>query len=450
MWSVVLLAASIALIVLLTTRFRIHPFASLIVAAFFFALLDGMPLDIAVRAVNAGFGDTVGSIGLVIVAGSIIGTFLHHSGAATRLAVEFVRLAGPRRVPVAMGAVGYMVSIPVFCDSGFVLLSSINRAIAVRAGASLAACTVALSLGLYASHTLVPPTPGPVAAAGILGADLGLVIGFGGLISLLALAAALAFAYTYAPRVELDYDRHVPVTEAGMAEGETSLDDAPGIVLSLLPILLPLMLIVGQTWAELPGSPFGTAQAAAVIRFFGEPAIALSIGVLAALLLPARFNRKMLSAGGWFGEAIRTAAVIIVITGAGGAFGRVLQESGLATNIGIGPVGHTAGILVPWLVAAAIKTAQGSSTVAMITAAGIVTPLLGSLGLDTETGKALAVVAIGAGSMMVSHANDSYFWVVTQFAGMTVEQGYRLQTLGSLVQGTIAGFGVLLLSIIVL
>ena len=445
MWSILLLAASIALIVLVTTRLRLHPFVALLLAAFFFGTLDGLqPIEI-VTAINAGFGETVGAIGIVIIAGSIIGTFLNHSGAAMRLASGFVQLAGRRRVPVAMGAVGYVVSMPVFCDSGFVLLSSINRALAARAGVSLAACAVALSLGLYATHTMVPPTPGPVAAAGIIGADLGIVIGIGAIVSLVSLSAGLVFAYRYAAGVDIGSE--MPAAADAV---EQAADTGPLVSRSLLPIVLPILLIVGRTIADVPSAPFGDGTLATSLKFLGEPAIALSIGVVLALTLPERLELRMLSTSGWFGEAIKSAATIIVITGAGGGFGRVLQASGIATDLGTETVARFGGVLLPFLVAAAIKTAQGSSTVAMITTAGIVAPMLGTLGLDSEVARAMTVVAIGAGSMVVSHANDSYFWVVTQFSGMTVNQGYRLQTLGTLVQGLAAAAAVWVMSLFVL
>ena len=445
MWSVLLLVAAIALIVVLTTQLRLHPFAALLLAAFFFGTLDGMPAAQIVDAINDGFGRTVGAIGIVIVAGSIIGTFLNYSGAAMRLATGFVRMTGPSRVPFAMGTVGYVVSMPVFCDSGFVLLSSVNRALAKKAGVSLAACTVALSLGLYATHTMVPPTPGPVAAAGIIGADLGIVIGIGVVVSVLSLMAALFFAVRYASRIHLHSDDQEEVFQS-----EAESEVAPSLFRSLTPIILPILLIVGRTVGELPNRPLGESEIVALLSFLGQPAVALSVGVVAALGLPAKLKRRMVSTTGWFGEAIKSAAVIVVITGAGGAFGQVLQSSGIALNLDIGSIDRSAGILVPFLVAAAIKTAQGSSTVAMITTAGIVAPLLGALGLDSDVARALAVVSIGAGSMVVSHANDSYFWVVTQFSGMNVNQGYRLQTLGSLVQGTTGAVAVWLLSIFLL
>jgi gluconate:H+ symporter, GntP family len=170
--------------------------------------------------------------------------------------------------------------------------------------------------------------------------------------------------------------------------------------------------------------------------------IALLIGVAFALRLPARLGRGMLSTDGWVGEAIASSATIILITGAGGAFGRVLQESELPALLGDAVSRYDLGLLLPFVIAAVIKTAQGSSTVAMITTASLVAPLLETLGVDTELGRAFTTVAIGAGAMMVSHVNDSYFWVVTQFTGMTVRTGLRLQTAGTLVQGVAAGAAV--------
>lgn len=446
MGMIALLVVSVLFIVIATVKLKLHPFLALLLAAFGFGIAAGMPLKDVVKSVNAGFGDTLGNIGIVILAGCIIGTFLEKSGGAHRLAGGVLRVTGRRNVPLAMAIAGGVVSIPVFCDSGFVLLAPLNRALARKAGAPLAACAIALSLGLYVTHTMVPPTPGPVGAVGILGADLGLVILLGMVTSTVAALAGWLFAVKIAGRIPL-----APETDAA-ADAEPVLDaDAPSTPKALVPILLPILLIVLRSVAELPGRPFGAGQAVALLGFLGQPLVALLAGVFAAFLLPKRFDREMLSTTGWVGQAMTGAAVIIVITGAGGAFGRVLQTSGIADVIGAGLKGRESiGILLPILIAAGIKTAQGSSTVSLLTTAGLVLPLLPSLGLDGEAAKALVVVAIGAGSMVVSHANDSYFWVVTQFSGMTVNQGYRIQTLGTLVSGGAAAATVWVLSMIIL
>ena len=434
------LVAMIVFIVASTTIGKLHPFVALLLAAFGYGVFTGMPVDKLLSSINAGFGDTIAYIGIVIVAGSIIGTFLQRSGAAAHLAASVLRLAGPKRIPMTMGLVGYVVSMPVFCDAAYILLSPINRALSFRAGVSAAGGAVALSLGLYATHTMVPPTPGPVAAAGILGADLGLVIVWGMVVSMIALGAGLLFAVRYAAQFEL---AAAPDTTSETAPAVSS--DGHSTLGALLPIFVPILLIVGRSVAQLPTSPLGTGVAVNFFNVAGQPAVALSIGALLALFLPKSFERSMLSERGWFGEAILNSALIILITGAGGAFGRVLQASGIADVVGGGATQLGMGLTLPFVLAAAIKTAQGSSTVAIVTTAGIVAPLLASLGLDSETAKALAVVAIGAGSMVVSHANDSYFWVVTQFSGMSVKQGYQLQSLGTFIQGAAAAIAIVVL-----
>lgn len=434
-------ALAIVFIVLATARLKLHPFLALVAAAFAYGVVAGMPLDDVVKSINAGFGGIVGSIGIVIVAGSIIGVFLERSGGALRLAEHILQIVGRRHTPLAMTAAGYFVSIPVFCDSAFILLSPIGRALSRAGGTSAAAGAVALSLGLYATHTMVPPTPGPVGVAGILEADLGLVLIWGLPIAAITALAGWLFAITVAARVTLE-EAEVAATAAAVDPG-----DAPGTVKTLVPILLPIALIVLRSAAQLPAKPFGEGAAFGLIGFLGQPVVALLLGALLSFLLPRRFDRNMLSTSGWVGEAITSAAAIILITGAGGAFGKVLSDSGIGDVISHAFAGREAiGLWLPFLIAAGLKTAQGSSTVAMITTAGLVAPMLPSLGLDGAHARALTTVAIGAGGMMVSHANDSYFWVVIQFSRMSLAQGYRLQTLGTLVQGLSAALTVWLAS----
>ena len=451
MWLIVLLVVAIAFIVLATSRLKLHPFLALLLAAFGYGILSrsasGGSLASVVKSINDGFGETLGAIGIVILAGSVIGTFLEKSGGAARLAQRTVDLVGRRRVPLAMGVIGYIVSIPVFCDSGFILLAPLARSLSSKARVPLAAGAMALSLGLYATHTMVPPTPGPVAAAGMLEADLGRVILFGLIVSVPALLVSWLFSVKIAARVKLPSDE-VPSSDSTTE----SAPDGPSVARSLAPILVPIVLILLRSVCLFPSHPLGEGAVAEVIDFVGQPVVALLIGVFLAFLLPARLTREMLSASGWVGEAVLAAATIIVITGCGGAFGKVLRESNIASVVSplLGDRAASWGLWLPFVLAAAIKTAQGSSTVAMITTAGIAAPMLEPLGLATPTGRALAVVAIGAGSMVVSHANDSYFWIVTQLCKMTVRQGYKLQTLGTLVQGLVAAATVWFVGAIVL
>ena len=461
MWLLILLLLSVVFIIIATTRLKLHPFLALLIAAFGYGILCGkMSLEEVVTWVNAGFGDTIGYIGIVILAGAVIGTFLEKSGGAYKLAESTLKLVGSKNVPLAMGIIGYIVSIPVFCDSAFVILCPLAKALSRKVRISLAASAVALSLGLYATHTMVPPTPGPVAAAGLLEADLGLVILWGALVSIIALAAGWLFAIKFAAKVYIS-----PDSESQEPDSQELTDQAPSALKSVVPIFLPIVLIVLKSFIpfilillnffgdlfDCPLGEKGVASFISFIGFIGQPVVALLVGVFFALLLPKKLTTEMLSASGWVGQAVAAAATIIIITGCGGAFGKVLQNSGISEAVGeyLGK-GANLSIWLPFIIAAALKTAQGSSTVAIITTAGIVAPLLGTLGLETPTARALVVVAIGAGSMVVSHANDSYFWVVTGLSKMSVNQGYKLQTLGTLAEGGTAAVTLWIISLIVL
>ncbi len=429
--AILYLLISVALIVFLTVRWKVHPFIALLLVAIFYGFSAGMPMPEIIASINGGFGDTLGKIGLIIVLGVIIGAFLENSGGAFALAEKVLRVIGKKRVPEAMGIIGYIVSIPVFADSGFILLSPLNKSLSKKAGITLAGSAIALSLGLLVTHTMVPPTPGPIAAAGILGADVGLVLAFGIPVSALALAAGLFFVKKYANKTWID-----PNPDISEAEISSRLKDAPDAVKSSLPIMVPIVLIVLKSvLASGAGQDAGWMK---FINFMGEPVIALLIGMFLSFLLPKNFDKNMLATTGWVGKAMSDAASIILITGAGGIFGKILQNSGIADSLGEALSGINLSLWLPFLIAAAIKTAQGSSTVALITAASIMSPLMMTLGFETEIEKALVVLAIGAGSAVVSHANDSFFWVVTQMSGMDVKTGYRLQSLGTFVIGTSA------------
>jgi len=443
MWLIILLILSIVFIIVSTSLLKWHPFLSLILVAFGFGIFSGnMMLNEVVDAVNNGFGKTIGYIGIVILAGSVIGKFLEKSGGAYKLAEGALKMVGVKNMPLAMGIVGYIVSIPVFCDSGFIVLSPLSKALAAKTKISLAVMAMALSLGLYVTHSLIPPTPGPVAAAGILGADLGLVILLGLPVSIIALIVGWLFSVRIGSKYKIDSDS----TSSESGENEVN-SYRPSLTKSLLPILVPILLIVMRSIGELPYSPFGNGNVSLLISFIGQPSVALLTGVGLSFMLPKRLSREMISASGWFGQGVLAAAGIIIITGSGGAFGNVLQESGIAEVVKDNLTGaRSLGIFLPVIIIASLKIAQGSGTVSIITSASLIAPLLPLLGLDTSVAKALVVVAIGSGAMIASHANDSYFWVVTQLSGMNVSQGYRLQTTGTLTVGIFSAVAVWTLS----
>ena len=435
---IAVLLLAVGLIILSTAKLRLHPFLALIAAAFLVGLLVGMPLTDLAEAVTGGFGAITGYIGLVIVFGTIIGTILEKAGAAFKMAEVVIRWVGEKRPQLAMSLIGAIVSVPVFCDSGYVILSSLKKALARRARVALASMAVALATGLYATHTLVPPTPGPIAAAGnigeVVGADfLGMVILIGLIVAVPTIAAGYLWATRVAVKIEIE------------EEDETiSYDDVikqfgtlPPLWKAFAPIVVPILLIAtGTVVSFFEYTAFGSET----LRFLGSPAVALFAGLLFALLLLPRFNEKTLN--GWIGEGIRHAAPILLITGAGGAFGRVLSEtpiSGLIAGLAEGGLfGGPLVLLLPFLIAAGLKTAQGSSTTALVVTSAMIAPLLAGMGIESPVQLSLVVMAIGAGAMTVSHANDSYFWVVTQFSGMDVKDAYKAQTLATLLQGLTA------------
>jgi len=445
MLLIALLVVSIVLIVVSTVRFQLHPFLALIFVAIGFGLLSGMDLGKVADSINSGFGDTLSKIGIVIIAGVIMGTFLERSGGAFAIAEKTLRVVGQIHVPLAIAIIGYIVSIPVFADSGFVILAPLNRALAKRARISLAGAAIALAAGLTATHCLVPPTPGPIAAAGILGADLGLVILFGLAVSAVATAVGWAFASRFASKVYID-----PNPELTEADVEARLREAPSAWKALTPILLPMGLIVLKSISDFPTHPFGEGSFRNTVAFIGEPVIALLIGTVLAFRLPRKLDRQMLSTTGWVGQAMLDSAIIIMITGAGGSFGTVLRNSPIADVLSRSLSQAHLGLFLPFIIAAALKTAQGSSTVALITTASLMTPLMSPLGFESAAAKALVVMSISAGAMVVSHANDSFFWVVTQMSRMDVKTGYRLHTVSTLLMGAASVLTVWVLGLILL
>ncbi|MCQ2135110.1 MAG: GntP family permease [Bacteroidales bacterium] len=427
---IVLLLVAIAFIVISTTKFNLHPFLALILAAIGYGLLSGMPLNEIVTSVNTGFGNIVGQIGIVIVVGCIIGAFLEESGGAYVMARSTMRLFGEKRVPLVMLILGYIISIPVYADSGYVILTPLNRAITKKAGISFACTAIALSLGLTITHCLVPPTPGPIAGAAIMEADLGLVILTGFISSLLVLLVAYFFVTKYAAKTYID-----PSPDQNDAEIEKKVANAPSAFKSFVPIFVPLILIVLKSVSDFPTNPLGEGSFKNIVGFIGQPVVALLIGMFFSFLLPKKFNSEMLSTTGWVGKALTSAAVIIMITAAGGSFGRVLSDSGIAEVLKDSLSKFNLGVWLPFIIAAAIKTSQGSSTVAIVTTASIIAPLAGVLGFVSPMERALAVTAICSGAMVISHVNDSFFWVVTQMSGMSIKQGYKFHGLGTFIGG---------------
>ncbi|MCA0971375.1 GntP family permease [Halobacillus litoralis] len=434
---IMVIVLGVLFVIFATAKFKLHPFLSLLIAAFAIGILSGMPLADTVEAVNGGFGGLMGGIGLVIVFGTIIGVILEKSGAALRMAEVVLRIVGEKRPQLAMSAIGSIVSIPVFCDSGYVILSSLKKALANKAKVTVASMAIALSTGLFATHTLVPPTPGPIAAAGNIGASnyLGTVILFGFIVAIPAILVGYLWAIKAGTKIHIENEEDQP--EMDYDEVVASFGNMPSATKSFAPILVPILLIGFSsviTFAGWSGPIFS------FFLFLGSPVVALLVGVLFSFALLPKYDEETLTK--WIGIGIKEAAPILLITGAGGAFGSVIKSTSVAELIkGIADNELAIGalfIFIPFVIAAALKSAQGSSTAAIVITSTLIAPLLPQIGIEGAVPLALVVMSVGAGAMVVSHVNDSYFWVVKEFSGMSITQAYKAQTMGTLLQGITA------------
>lgn len=433
--TILLFGAAIALMIVAIARFKIHPFLSILGTALLLAILLGIPLVKIPDVLGKGFSSIFTGIGLVIIFGTLIGNILERTGGAVALARAVERVVGKRHPQLAMMLIGWIVSIPVFCDSGFVLVSPIGKSLAKRSGASPAALMLALAAGLFASHVFIPPTPGPIAAAGMMGLEnnLLLIIGLGAVISLLSLVPTYFFAGWIGKRITTTE----PLNGITDSEEETRCN----ATMSFLPIVVPIVLMALGSVASLVNLPPTLSDA---FTFLGKPTIALMIALLCCI--PLLMKQKM--TGKFYDitqKALMTAGPIIFITAAGSVLGNVIVESGFIDIIkDFGDSLKTLGMLFPFIIATILKSAQGSSTVAITTTASMMGmfsdsgSMMSALGFTSPLAAALVVMAIGAGAMTVSHANDSYFWVVTGFGGIKARDGYRSMTLMTLIMGLTA------------
>lgn len=446
-WLLVALIVSIIVMIFMISKLKVHPFLAILTVSTVLALFS-LPIDEIPGTINAGFGGTMTSIGIVIILGSLIGFVVEKTGAAVKIADVVVRLVGKRFPELALLIMGWIVSIPVFCDSGFVILSPIRKSLRARTKKSAVAMTVCLSLGLYASHVFIPPTPGPVAAAAYLGLadNLLLVIGMGALVSVFALVPSYLFAKYIGKRVQSKEDRDQEIQDS-FEELKDEYGKLPNAWLSFAPIVIPVLAMALGSLANI----FGWGR---FFTFIGAPVIALFIGVIMSVIL-LFVTGQIKDFNPLTNENLKIVGPIIFITAAGGVLGRVIADAGVVEFVkeNAGNL-RMLGILFPFIIAAILKIAQGSSTVAITTTAAMMglftdpNSITAALGFATPAAAALVVMAIGAGSMTVSHANDSYFWVVTNLSGLSAEQGYKTQTLGTLVSGIGAIIGIALLSLV--
>jgi GntP family gluconate:H+ symporter len=430
------LLAGIAVIVLLTTRYRLHAFFALLISCFVVGLGVHLPLQEVIQISKDGFGNILKSLGLIIILGTTLGILLQHTGSTEVMASYIVRKVGEGRSALAMSITGFIVGLPIFCDSGFIVLSGLNNSLAKRTGTPVMVMSVSLATGLYSVHCLIPPHPGAAAAAGIIGADIGKLILAGIVVAIPAAIAGYVWAQYAGRKVKAAaQEDDLPVAE---------IAHKPSVIKAFLPVLVPIILIAVRSFFILDAAVTNTWFNSFIS--IGDPVIALSIGVLLAFNGKRGWNKKTVSL--LFNDAVEKAGGILVIIGAGGAFGAILAATKIGEQLSTAMALGSMGILFPFLLTFILKTAQGSSTVAIITAASIVLPLLPALGLNSETGKLLCVLSMGAGSMVISHANDAYFWVINRFSGLEMKPMLKVYSLATVWMSLVSLLMVYLLSLI--
>lgn len=432
------LAAGIAAIVLLTVKYKAHAFFALFIACFIVGLGVAMPVEKILTLMKEGFGHIMQSLGFIIVLGTVLGVLLEYTGCTNVMATFILKKTGERNASLAMNITGFIVGLPIFCDSGFIVLSGLNQRIAARTKIVMPLMATSLAVGLYAVHCLIPPHPGASAAASILSVSFGRLMLWGIVVAIPASFAGYCWARYAAKKWGV-------ASNIIQEEEPQANNRQPNVLLSFLPVIVPILLIAVGAFATMEKDD---AILWKIISVAGNPVIALCIGIVLALTAMSSINKKTVSK--LLGEGAEKAGGILVIIGAGGAFGAILAATNIGTHLSEAMPLAQLGILFPFLLTALLKTAQGSSTVAIITAASIVQPLLSALGLDSAAGQLLCVLSMGAGSMMISHANDAYFWVISKFSGVEMDTMLKVYTPATLFMGTTAMVVVYLLSFLLL
>ncbi|MCG6184581.1 GntP family permease [Anoxybacillus sp. LAT_38] len=412
------LVLGVSILIFLVLKTRVHAFLALIIAASITGLVGGMPAPNVVTAITSGFGSTIGSIGIVIGFGVMMGRILEVSGAAEKMAYTLLKWIGKRKEEWAMAITGYIVSIPIFVDSAFVILSSIVKALSKKTGKSVLTIGVALGVGLVATHHAVPPTPGPLGVAGIFGVDVGVMIAWGLVFAIPIIIVGVLYAkwlgkkiYQIPDETGLSYTRPIKPMTFEEFIGSKEQKELPSLTRSILPIFVPILLIFANTTVtalKLEGGIYN------YIKFIGSPVIAVGIGLVFAIY-GLHYHVKRSETIDQMEEGIKTVGIILLVTGAGGALGNVLRESGSGDYIAqqIAQF-HLPAILIPFTIATIVRIIQGSGTVAMITAASISAPILQQL----DVNMALAAQAAALGAMVFSYFNDSLFWVINRMLGI--------------------------------
>lgn len=423
------LTAVVALLFLLITRYKWHVFLALLVPILLFAAVPGLDRAAYVDAFEVGFGKTIQSIAVVIVLGSILAEALKHTGGVERITGTMIRWVGERRMPLALTLSGFVIGIAIFSDVGYVILNPLVHSAALKTGVNMSVMATGLVGAMQATHAMVPPTPGPLAAVALVDADVGKVILFGGLATLVSSLAGWAFAMLVGPHLESPPSKEF-VGQSFVDQGREA--ELPSTARAYAPILIPLALIAGQSFTALSLPEDHLANL--LMQYLGWPVVALSIGVLLAYRNTKREHAADRTSA-WVESGLRTSAMIIMVTGLGGSLSQILRQTPAVDAVAqaVAATGLPA-IFLPFILGIVGNMITGSTTVGVITAAAIAAPMMQTLGLSPEA----TMLAGASGSIIVKYVNSSYFWVCTSLSRMSLRSALLSFGGVTLVNGAVA------------
>ena len=404
-------------------RFKIKPFLTLLIASFLSGIFLKIDILETLYLIYKGFFSIVLIIGPIIVIGTVLGKFLNETGTSKKMVNTFISYFGIDNIPLSLNLIGLIISIPVFCDAAFILMSSIVKDLSNITKKNIILLSVCLATGLYSAHVFIPPTPGPIAASAIINADIGLLFLIGIVVGIIVSISGYVW-------MKFLFKKEFKIKPVEIKSHDFTSDRS---IVSFLPVIVPILLISTSTIIKYPKLDINQLPFLKIFEIIGKPEIALLIGFIMTLIFLKK--DEIQSTPQWIIKSLKNSFEILLITGAGGALGYIIRESGIIDNLNLNIATGLASIFSVFILATIIKTIQGSSTVAIVTTCAITAPILQSIGMTSELEKVILIISIGSGAMTISHVNDSYFWVVTKYSNIEMNDVLKYFSSATLIQG---------------
>ena len=404
-------------------RFKIKPFLTLLIASFLSGIFLKIDILETLYLIYKGFFSIVLIIGPIIIIGTVLGKFLNETGTSKKMVNSFISYFGTNNIPLSLNLIGLIISIPVFCDAAFILMSSIVKDLSKITKKNIILLSVCLATGLYSAHVFIPPTPGPIAASAIINADIGLLFLIGIVVGIIVSISGYVW-------MKFLFKKEFKINPGEIKSHDFTSDRS---IVSFLPVIVPILLISTSTIIKYPKLDINKLPFLKIFEIIGKPEIALLIGFIMTLIFLKK--DEIQSTPQWIIKSLKNSFGILLITGAGGALGYIIRESGIIDNLNLNIATGLASIFSVFILATIIKTIQGSSTVAIVTTCAITAPILQSIGMTSELEKVILIISIGSGAMTISHVNDSYFWVVTKYSNIEMNDVLKYFSSATLIQG---------------